>query len=74
MHFTRLLSSVLLAVTVAASPIASLSRRLVDSEGQAGAFIVAPENAVFTFVYGSKPDPSQNPVEELLPRPCILRC
>ncbi|KAK4981711.1 hypothetical protein LTR50_007889 [Elasticomyces elasticus] len=56
MHFTKILSSILLAATASASPLGSRNVTLGkrdDSDGQAGAYITAGTDVAFAFVYGS---------------------
>jgi hypothetical protein len=62
MHLTKILSSILLAVTASAAPLVSpevsLSKRQATSDGQAGAYISSPDGVAFTSVLGavSMPD------------------
>jgi hypothetical protein len=58
MHLTKILSSILLAVTASAAPLVSpevsLSKRQATSDGQAGAYISSPDGVAFTSVLGGK--------------------
>jgi hypothetical protein len=58
MHLTKILSSILLAVTASAAPLVSpevsLSKRQSTSDGQAGAYISSPDGVAFTSVLGGK--------------------
>jgi hypothetical protein len=57
MHFTKIVTSILLAAAASASPLGSRNFTLgkrEDSDGQAGAYINAGTDVAFAFVYGSK--------------------
>jgi hypothetical protein len=58
MHLTKILSSIILAVTASAAPFVSpevsLSKRQATSDGQAGAYISSPDGVAFTSVLGGK--------------------
>jgi hypothetical protein len=58
MHLTKILSSIILAVTASAAPLVSsevsLSKRQATSDGQAGAYISSPDGVAFTSVLGGK--------------------
>jgi hypothetical protein len=72
MHFTKILSSILLAATALASPLgsrnATLSKR-EPSDGQAGAYITAGTGVEFTLVEGSKTFPD---IPYMSHHPCPL--
>jgi hypothetical protein len=56
MHFTKIVTSILLVATASASPLGSRNIALgkrEDSDGQAGAYINAGTDVAFAFVYGS---------------------
>jgi uncharacterized protein YqjF (DUF2071 family) len=58
MHLTKIISSIILAVTASAAPFVSpevsLSKRQATSDGQAGAYISSPDGVAFTSVLGGK--------------------
>lgn len=61
MHFTKLLTSVFLAALASTSPLvsqhASLSKRLVESGEQAGAYLDAPQGVKLNIVHGGRTYP-----------------